>query len=102
MFRSSLKGHKKLCRLEDERTLGVVSYIGRLYKRQGRLNEAVDMIQLALRGYEKALSPCHTPTLMEASTLGHVYMSCKRCSSLRKNASKSKMPREKIDTSGNT
>ncbi|KAL2782503.1 hypothetical protein BJX66DRAFT_331145 [Aspergillus keveii] len=47
--------------------------IGNLYSDQGKLQEAEEMYQQALAGYEKALGPDHTSTLQTVNNLGVLY-----------------------------
>ncbi|KAI1317244.1 hypothetical protein F5Y16DRAFT_392874 [Xylariaceae sp. FL0255] len=47
--------------------------LGNLYSDQGKLREAEQMFQRALRGYEKALGPDHTSTLDSIHCLGSLY-----------------------------
>ncbi|KAJ0334969.1 hypothetical protein KNSL1_013677, partial [Colletotrichum chrysophilum] len=46
---------------------------GNLYKYQGRLKEVEAMYDRALQGYEKALGPDHTSTLLTVNNLGNLY-----------------------------
>ncbi|KAJ5729350.1 kinesin light chain [Penicillium malachiteum] len=54
-------------------TLSTVGNLGNVYKHQGKLKEAEEMYQRALAGYEKALSPDHTPTLDIVNNFGNLY-----------------------------
>ena len=56
----------------DTSTLMTVN-LGNLYKSQGKLDEAEKMYRRALQGYEKALGPDRTPTLMTVNNLGSLY-----------------------------
>ena len=47
--------------------------LGMLYADQGKLGEAEKMYQRALEGYEKALGPEHTSTLITVNNLGLLY-----------------------------
>ncbi|KAK1837902.1 NB-ARC and TPR domain protein, partial [Colletotrichum chrysophilum] len=47
--------------------------LGLLYSDQGRLKEAEAMYERALQGYEKALGPDHTSTLVTVNNLGILY-----------------------------
>ncbi|KAN0072988.1 HET domain containing protein [Elaphomyces granulatus] len=47
--------------------------LGLLYADQGKLDEAEKMYQRALQGYEKALGPDHTSTLLTVNNLGLLY-----------------------------
>jgi tetratricopeptide (TPR) repeat protein len=47
--------------------------IGRLYMNQGKLGEAEDIYQRALRGQEKALGPNHTSILSTIHDFGNLY-----------------------------
>ncbi|KAN0072275.1 HET domain containing protein [Elaphomyces granulatus] len=47
--------------------------LGDLYADQGKLDEAEKMYQRALQGYEKALGPDHTSTLLTVNNLGNLY-----------------------------
>ncbi|CAI7639609.1 unnamed protein product [Penicillium glandicola] len=53
--------------------LGGFHGLGNLYSDQGKLNEAEEMYQRALVGYEKALGPDHTSTLDSVHCLGILY-----------------------------
>lgn len=48
--------------------------LGILYHTQGKLTQAEQMYQAALKGFEKALGPDHTPTLDVVNYLGFIYM----------------------------
>ncbi|EED23389.1 kinesin light chain, putative [Talaromyces stipitatus ATCC 10500] len=50
-----------------------VSNLGGLYTDQGKLKEAETMYQRALTGYEKALGPGHSSTLVIVNNLGNLY-----------------------------
>jgi tetratricopeptide (TPR) repeat protein len=50
-----------------------VHHLGKLYSDQGKLNKAVEMLQWALEGREKALGPNHTSTLDTVNNLGILY-----------------------------
>ncbi|KAJ5907909.1 hypothetical protein N7495_000591 [Penicillium taxi] len=52
---------------------GAYHGLGILYSDQGKLNEADEMYQRALAGYEKALGPDHTSTLDTVNNLGLLY-----------------------------
>jgi tetratricopeptide (TPR) repeat protein len=54
--------------------LGGLNNLGRLYWRGGRLAEAEEMYQRALKGKEKALGAEHTSTLNTVNNLGLLYM----------------------------
>jgi tetratricopeptide (TPR) repeat protein len=47
--------------------------LGLLYQNQGKLAEAEEMYQRALKGYEKALGPDYIATLDTANNLGSLY-----------------------------
>jgi tetratricopeptide (TPR) repeat protein len=47
--------------------------LGVLYRDQGKLDQAEQMYQRALAGYEKALGPDHTSTLNTVNNLGVLY-----------------------------
>ncbi|KAL3485287.1 hypothetical protein BJX62DRAFT_229608 [Aspergillus germanicus] len=47
--------------------------LGNLYLNQGKLQEAEEMYQRALAGFERALGPDHTSTLDTVSNLGNLY-----------------------------
>jgi tetratricopeptide (TPR) repeat protein len=49
--------------------------LGILYADQGKLDEAEEMYQRALQGYEKAWGPDHTSTLKTVNNLGNLYNS---------------------------
>jgi tetratricopeptide (TPR) repeat protein len=53
--------------------LDAILLLGLLYADQGRLGEAEQMYERALRGYEEALGPNHTSTLATVSNLGNLY-----------------------------
>lgn len=46
---------------------------GDLYQAQGKLEQAEEMYVRALKGYEDALGPSHTPTLNTVNNLGVLY-----------------------------
>ncbi|KAL4740396.1 hypothetical protein BDV11DRAFT_214403 [Aspergillus similis] len=52
---------------------GAFNYLGILFSDQGKSKEAEEMYQRALAGYEKALGPDHTSTLMTVNNLGNLY-----------------------------
>jgi tetratricopeptide (TPR) repeat protein len=54
-------------------TLDAVNKLGFLYKHQGKLKEAEEMYQRALKGYEKALGSDHKSTLAILNNLGFLY-----------------------------
>jgi tetratricopeptide (TPR) repeat protein len=62
---------------EDERSDNEMAWachnLGFLYASQGKLAEAEQMYQRALRGYEKARGPEHTSTLDTVNNLGNLY-----------------------------
>ena len=47
--------------------------MGNPYAKQGKLVEAEEMSQRALRGFEKAWGPDHTSTLETVNNLGNLY-----------------------------
>ncbi|RDW56928.1 HET-domain-containing protein [Coleophoma crateriformis] len=47
--------------------------LGNLYSDQGKLTQAEEMYERALKGYEKALGPDHTSTLNTVNNLGLLY-----------------------------
>ena len=53
--------------------LDASSWLGYLYNCQGKLKEAEEMYQHALRGCEKALGQDHTSTLNTVNNLGNLY-----------------------------
>ncbi|OXV08008.1 hypothetical protein Egran_04228 [Elaphomyces granulatus] len=55
MYQRALQGMEKALYPDHTSTLGTVHNLGRLYKSQGKLDEAEKMYQWALQGYEKAL-----------------------------------------------
>ncbi|KAF4772413.1 hypothetical protein HAV15_002034 [Penicillium sp. str.  len=52
---------------------GALHSLGNLYSNQSKLKEAEEMYQRALAGYENALGPDHTSTLMTVNNLGTLY-----------------------------
>ncbi|CAI7648081.1 unnamed protein product [Penicillium discolor] len=52
---------------------GAFYSLGDLYSHQGKLKEAEEMYQRALKGYEKALGPDHMSTLHTANNFGNLY-----------------------------
>jgi len=54
-------------------TLNTVNNLGLLYKDQGKLKEAEEMLLRALIAYEKALGPDHISTLNTVNNLGLLY-----------------------------
>jgi tetratricopeptide (TPR) repeat protein len=64
------------CPGHDVAVWGAYHGLGRLYYDQGKLQEAEEMYQRALAGYEKALGPnheTHPPTLNTVNNLGLLY-----------------------------
>jgi tetratricopeptide (TPR) repeat protein len=53
--------------------LDALHLLGSLYFNQGKLGEAEQMYERALRGYEEALGPTHTSTLRTVNNLGNLY-----------------------------
>lgn len=53
--------------------MGAFHGLGDLYSDQGKLKEAEEMYQRALAGYEKALGPNHTSTLVTVNNLGNLF-----------------------------
>ncbi|KAJ5151485.1 uncharacterized protein N7482_010737 [Penicillium canariense] len=53
--------------------LGALLGFGGLYSNQGKLKEGEEVYQQALIGYEKALGPNHTSTLVTVNNLGILY-----------------------------
>jgi tetratricopeptide (TPR) repeat protein len=53
--------------------LDATHWLGYLYANQGKLKEAEEMYQRALKGYEKALGRDHTSTLDTVNNLGNLY-----------------------------
>ncbi|KAF2874191.1 hypothetical protein BDV95DRAFT_616739 [Massariosphaeria phaeospora] len=53
--------------------LDAIHRLGILYADQGKLGEAEQMYERALRGREEALGPTHTSTLMTVNNLGILY-----------------------------
>ena len=58
---------------DHENTLNAVWNLGNLYADQGKMKEAEDMYQRALKGKEKAWGPEHTSTLDTVNNLGILY-----------------------------
>jgi tetratricopeptide (TPR) repeat protein len=58
---------------EQETALNATHLLGDLYTDQGKLGEAEQMYERALRGYEEALGPTHTSTLGTVNNLGLLY-----------------------------
>ncbi|CAN9248412.1 unnamed protein product [Alternaria alternata] len=56
-----------------ETVLDAVHMLGVLYANQGRLDEAEQMYERALRGYEEALGVGHSSTLDTVNNLGNLY-----------------------------
>jgi tetratricopeptide (TPR) repeat protein len=54
-------------------SLLIVNNLGALYKKQGKLKEAKEIYQQALKGKEKALRLDHTSTLNIVYNLGALY-----------------------------
>jgi len=59
--------------MDEEGRNWVLNSFGDLYSDLGRLNEAKEMYQRALQGYEKAWGPDHTSTLNTVNNLGTLY-----------------------------
>ncbi|KAH7372236.1 hypothetical protein BKA66DRAFT_423213 [Pyrenochaeta sp. MPI-SDFR-AT-0127] len=58
---------------QHEIVLGAIHLLGNLYADQGKLDEAEQMYERALRGTEEALGPKHTSTLDTVNNLGLLY-----------------------------
>jgi tetratricopeptide (TPR) repeat protein len=58
---------------KQETVLDAIHLLGALYADQGKLGEAEQMYERALRGYEEALGPTHTSTLNTVNNLGILY-----------------------------
>ncbi|USP81646.1 hypothetical protein yc1106_08920 [Curvularia clavata] len=58
---------------ELQTVLGATNLLGNLYADQGKLGEAEQMYERALRGYEEVLGPSHTSTLDTVNNLGNLY-----------------------------
>jgi tetratricopeptide (TPR) repeat protein len=58
---------------ERNTVLVAVHFLGNLYAAQGKLSEAEQMYERALRGREDALEPTHTSTLDTVNNLGILY-----------------------------
>jgi tetratricopeptide (TPR) repeat protein len=59
---------------EEQKTLlDAMHGLGMLYVDQGKLDEAEQMYERALRGYEEALGPTHVSTLDMVNNLGLLY-----------------------------
>ena len=63
------------CMVGEDDIAWVLQSFGILYYSQGKLIEAEEMYQRALRGYEKAWGPDHTSTLDTVNNLGLLYAS---------------------------
>ncbi|KAJ0348564.1 hypothetical protein COL154_013741 [Colletotrichum chrysophilum] len=59
--------------IDLEHNAWIFHKLGNLYKYQGRLKEVEAMYDRALQGYEKALGPDHTSTLLTVNNLGNLY-----------------------------
>ncbi|KAH6974923.1 hypothetical protein EDB80DRAFT_881846 [Ilyonectria destructans] len=57
----------------DDLVIGSLHMLGMLYSDQGKFKEAEEMYERALDGYEKALGPHHTSTLITVNNLGNLY-----------------------------
>ncbi|KAK5637702.1 hypothetical protein RRF57_013417 [Xylaria bambusicola] len=64
---------KLLDTIMERDTSWVCNSFGNLYSNQGKLNEAEEMYQRALQGFEKAFGPNHTSTLNTVNNLGTLY-----------------------------
>jgi tetratricopeptide (TPR) repeat protein len=58
---------------EQQTVLGALHQLGNLYADRGKLGEAEQMYERALRGREEALGPTHTSTLSTVNNLGILY-----------------------------
>ncbi|ORY02205.1 hypothetical protein BCR34DRAFT_493307 [Clohesyomyces aquaticus] len=58
---------------KEKAVLTAIHLLGLLYADQGKLGEAEQMYERALRGYEEALGPTHTSTLDTVNNLGNLY-----------------------------
>jgi tetratricopeptide (TPR) repeat protein len=56
-------------------TLNTANNLGVIYTNQGKQDEAEEMYQRVLQGYEKAYGPDHISTLSTVSNLGNLYRS---------------------------
>jgi tetratricopeptide (TPR) repeat protein len=59
---------------EQETLLDAILLLGNLYAEQGKLGDAEQMYERALRGKEEALGPTHTSTLDTVNNLGSLYV----------------------------
>ena len=58
---------------QQQHLVDATHWLAILLRRQGKLDEAEQMYQRALTGYEKALGPDHTSTLDTVNNLGALY-----------------------------
>ena len=73
MYQRALAGYKKALSLDYISTLNTINNLRGVYKDQGKLKEAKEMIQRALASYKKALSLDHISTLGIVNNLGLLY-----------------------------
>jgi len=69
-----LRGKEKAVSPEHTETLAAINNLGDLYRSQGKLTEAEEMLKRALDGHEKALGPEHTETLGTINSLASLYL----------------------------
>ncbi|KAH7132768.1 acyl transferase/acyl hydrolase/lysophospholipase, partial [Dactylonectria macrodidyma] len=60
--------------ISDELVTGSLHMLGMLYSDQGKFQEAEEIYERALEGYEKTLGPHHTSTLNTVNNLGLLYL----------------------------
>jgi Tfp pilus assembly protein PilF len=72
-YRLDDDNHGALDEDEQDTVLDAIHLLGLLYADQGKLGEAEQMYERALRGKEEALGPTHTSTLDTVNNLGALY-----------------------------
>jgi tetratricopeptide (TPR) repeat protein len=76
MYDRALRGYEEAFGLDHSSTLDTVNNLGLLYADQGRLGEAEQMYERALRGYEALDSVCvqqYLPALNTLENIGDLY-----------------------------
>jgi tetratricopeptide (TPR) repeat protein len=72
MFERALEGYGEALGAKHTSTLCAIHNLGIAYREQGKLEEAEEMFERALEGYE-ALGAKHTSTLCAVHTLSILY-----------------------------
>ena len=73
MYVQALDGREAAVGPKHISTLDTVGNLGLLYREQGNLAKAEEMLMRALEGFEAAVGPKHTSTLDTICSLGILY-----------------------------